>query len=132
MKAKVLTSTASGAVGKAAEAIARALQCKCDSVPPAYPCDKEAVVFIGVGATGLPAKTMKYLSTLNRASARNVAFFCAAGGKGAAERLGETLAANGITLYADTFICKGGLFTAKKEAARAVEWMNAVCKNLAQ
>lgn len=132
MKAKVLTSTAGGAVGKAADAIARELQCKCDSVPPAYPCDKEAVVFIGVGGTGLNAKVMKYLSTLTKASTRNVAFFCAASGKGSAEKLAEALKENEIAVYPEFYICKGGLFTAKKEAAKAVEWTKTVCQNLGQ
>lgn len=131
MKAKVLTSTAGGAVGKIADAISRSLQCKCDAVPPAYPCDKEAIVFIGVGATGFNGKANKYLSDLGKAAMRNVAFFCAPAGKAAADKLAASLSANGVNVQQEYFFCKAGLFGAKKEAAAAEEWVKKVCENLA-
>ena len=51
MKAKSLHYSKSGSVQPIASEIGRVMQCVCDQIPPAYPCEGEKVVFIGSGGT---------------------------------------------------------------------------------
>ena len=59
MKAKSLHFSKSGNVQPIASEIGRVMQCVCDQIPPAYPCEGEKVVFIGVEMNGkLPAQSI--------------------------------------------------------------------------
>lgn len=134
MKAKVMSSSASGVVGNVCESIAHELKCKCDMIPPAYPCDKEVVVFFGIsGIFGLVSpKTIKYISSINKTGTKNVAFLCTLSSKPAVSKLSAVLKNNGVNIIEDSFVCKAGLFTGKKEAARGVDWVKTVVDRLTQ
>ena len=57
MKAKSLHFSKSGNVQPIASEIGRVMQCVCDQIPPAYPCEGDKVVFIGIEMNGkLPAR----------------------------------------------------------------------------
>ena len=59
MKAKSLHFSKRGTVQPIAAEIGRVFQCVCDQIPPAYPCEGEKVVFIGVDMSGkVPAPAM--------------------------------------------------------------------------
>ena len=76
MKAKSLHFSKSGNVQPIASEIGRVMQCVCDQIPPAYPCEGEKVVFIGVEMNGkLPGAVDHFCKDLNPTRAKGVAFY---------------------------------------------------------
>ena len=74
MKAKSLHFSKSGNVQPIASEIGRVMQCVCDQIPPAYPCEGEKVVFIGVEMNGkLPGAVDHFCKDLNPTRAKGVA-----------------------------------------------------------
>ena len=56
MKMQVLYFSKYGVAQQLAYSVSTELQCKCDSIPPAYPPENEKVIFIGLEVFGAPAK----------------------------------------------------------------------------
>ncbi len=76
MKAKSLHFSKGGDVQPIAAEIGRELQCVCDQIPPAYPCEGEKVVFIGVSMNGkLPGAVDHFCKDLNPTRTKSVAFY---------------------------------------------------------
>ena len=76
MKAKSLHYSKSGSVQPIASEIGRVMQCVCDQIPPAYPCEGEKVVFIGVEMNGkLPGPVDHFCKDLNPTRTKGVAFY---------------------------------------------------------
>ena len=76
MKAKSLHFSKSGSVQPIASELGRVYQCVCDQIPPAYPCEGEKVVFVGVEMNGkLPGPVGHFCKDLTPARAQNVAFY---------------------------------------------------------
>ena len=76
MKAKSLHFSKSGSVQPIASELGRVYQCVCDQIPPAYPCEGEKVVFVGVEMNGkLPGPVEHFCKDLTPARAQNVAFY---------------------------------------------------------
>ncbi len=76
MKAKSLHFSKSGSVQPIASELGRVYQCVCDQIPPAYPCEGEKVVFVGVEMNGkLPGPVDHFCKDLTPARAQNVAFY---------------------------------------------------------
>lgn len=101
MKAQSLYFSKSGALEKISEAIARDMKCKCDKIPPAYPCDSDNIVFIGVESySSTPdVKLMDFIKTMNAQRARHVAIYAvSSNGTGGAEKVIETLKANNVVV----------------------------------
>ncbi len=99
MKAQSLYFSKSGNLEKIAEVIARDMQCKCDKIPPAYPCDSENIAFIGVESysSNPDPKLMDFIKTMNPQRARHVAIYAVSSdGTGGAEKVIETLKANKV------------------------------------
>ncbi len=76
MKSKSLHFSKSGSAQIIASEIGRVHQCVCDQLPPAYPCEGEKVVFIGVEMNGkVPTAVENFCRDLTPARAQNVAFY---------------------------------------------------------
>ncbi|MBE6884358.1 MAG: nitric oxide synthase [Ruminococcaceae bacterium] len=107
MKMQVLYFSKYGAAQKLAYAVSTELQCKCDSIPPAYPPENEKVIFIGMENFGSPAKNIvEFCKTLTTARVKNVAFFAASKtGNAGFESLKSTLTAKGINVIENSFEC---------------------------
>lgn len=99
MKAQSLYFSKSGNLEKIADVIARDMKCKCDKIPPAYPCDSENIVFLGVESYSAnpDTKLMDFIKTMNAQRARNVAVYAvSSNGTGGAEKVIEALKANKV------------------------------------
>lgn len=115
MKAKSLHFSKSGSVQPIASELGRVLQCVCDQIPPAYPCENEKVVFIGVEMNGkLPAAVDHFCKDLTPARATGVAFYVlnGSGSTKGLESIIETMKKNGVKTYGEPLgiTVKGGLF----------------------
>ena len=76
VKVRVMHSTKKAKVKTFASAIAEAFKCRCDDVPPAFPCDKERVAFIGATLKDEPNDQLRrYARELTKERAVNVAIF---------------------------------------------------------
>jgi len=97
------------------EVVSREHKCKCDQIPPAYPCENEKLVFIAVeGKDSKPdKKVVAFCKDLTPARAKNVAFMVvSASGSEGAKTLMEIVKSQGVNPVADVFECKvkGGVF----------------------
>ncbi len=76
MKSKSLHFSKGGDAQVIASEIGRVMQCVCDQIPPAYPCEGEKVVFIGVHMNGkLPREVEHFCKDLNPTRTKSVAFY---------------------------------------------------------
>lgn len=97
------------------EVVSREHKCKCDQIPPAYPCENEKLVFIAVeGKNSKPdKKVIAFCKDLTPARAKNVAFMVvSSSGTEGASTLMDIVKSQGVNPVADVFECKvkGGLF----------------------
>ena len=132
MKAKSLHFSKSGNVQPIASEIGRVMQCVCDQIPPAYPCEGEKVVFIGVEMNGkLPGAVDHFCKDLNPTRAKGVAFYVlnSNGNTDGLSSIIDTMKKNGVETYGEPLgiAVKGGLFDTtafiifhKKRMAHAV------------
>ena len=99
MKAKSLHFSKGGDVQVIATELGRVFQCVCDQIPPAYPCENEKVIFIGVHMNGkLPAAVDHFCKDLNPGRAKGVAFYVInnTGNTNGLEGIIETMKKNGV------------------------------------
>ncbi len=76
MKAKSLHFSKSGSAQIIASELGRVYQSVCDQIPPAYPCEGEKVVFVGVEMNGkVPSAVDRFCRDLTPARAQNVAIY---------------------------------------------------------
>ncbi len=97
------------------EVVSREHKCKCDQIPPAYPCENEKLVFIAVeGKNSKPdKKVIAFCKDLTPARAKNVAFMVvSSSGTEGASTLMDIVKSQGVNPVVDVFECKvkGGLF----------------------
>ena len=77
-------------------------------IPPAYPCDKERIVIIGVSAKGAsPENVRTFCSGLDKSRASNVALLID-GNQEAADALGKIVSDAGTNLVGSKVISFGG------------------------
>ena len=138
MKAKSLHFSKSGSAQQIAAELGRVLECVCDKIPPAYPCENEKVVFIGIEMNGHLEKAVEaFCKDLKPVRTKNVAFYVV-NGKGDAsglEGISKTLEENGVHVasapYAVT--AKGGLFkkatVSDADIAAVVKWAQDIVEN---
>ena len=109
-----------------AQAITEDQKAKCDKIPPAYPCENEKLVMIGVDADKKsPEKPLAdFCATLTPARAKNVAFF-AIGGlcNEMIDELKKIVKATGTNVLEETFSvqAKSSLFKKGKAQRRRFE-----------
>lgn len=137
VKVRVMHSTKKAKVKTFASAIAEAFKCRCDDVPPAFPCDKERVVFIGVTLKDEPTDALRlFCRELTAQRAINVALFVdgpkAPDNKGLKTIIDVLKEAGTNVLEDDTYYVNGGpaIFGGKKitleERTEIVRWAEAV------
>ena len=119
--------------------ISRELKCKCDQIPPAYPCENEKLVFIAVeGKNAKPdKKVVAFCKDLTPARAKNVAFIIVStSGSEGCSTLTEILKGQGVNVV-DSFECKAKskLFgvgpIAEADIANCKAWAQKVVDSLA-
>ena len=80
-----------------------------DVIPPAYPCDKERFVFIGLTLQDEPENKVRlFCQQLDKTKAANVALIVDGNEKGA-NALKDLLASAGTNVFPEVFYIKGGL-----------------------
>lgn len=131
MKAKSFHCSKSGNVQPIASEIGRVLQCVCDQLPPAYPCENEKVVFVGVEMNGkLPGKVESFCKDLNPSRTASVAFYVVNGNgnTNGLDGIIETMKKNGVKTVGEPLgiAVKGGLFKkgmpTDEDVSKAVAW----------
>lgn len=136
-KMTVLYFSRTGGAQTLARAIAREQQTKGDQIPPAYPCEGQKLVLIGLETNKPVDKQVEaFVRDLNPNRTKNVAFFCAGDDVSKLEGLKSILKGNGVNVLDDIFTCsvKGGLFKSGKvtddDVKNAVVWSNKVVDSL--
>ena len=80
-----------------------------DVIPPAYPCDKERFVFIGLSVKDEPENKVRlFCQQLDKSKAANVALIVDGNEKGA-NALKDMLTTAGTNVYPEIHFIKGGL-----------------------
>jgi len=113
MKIKVMYHSKGGNTKKIADAIAEAVGQVNEAVPPAYPLDNVALLFLGGApyAGKIDKKLADFIKTLNTSRVRNVALFGTTGSQDSAiNEMKSMLKAQGINVLDETFLCKGKYF----------------------
>ena len=111
------------------------LQCKFDKIPPAYPCENEKLVLIGVSMKNdLPDSLRRFCRELVKTRAQNIAFFGDAPDASMVNLMNEGREA-GTNVIGDIFQCKTGglpfLAKVKPEEKTAIElWLTKVMEQL--
>ena len=130
MKAKSLHFSKSGSAQIIASELGRVYQSVCDQIPPAYPCEGEKVVFIGVEMNSkVPSAVEHFCKDLNPTRARNVAFYVlnSNGSTSGLENLSKTIEANGVHVVTPMGVSvKSSLFKKGKptdaDVQKVLEW----------
>ena len=80
-----------------------------DVIPPAYPCDKERMVFIGISVKDEPENKVRlFCQNLDKTKAAYVALIVDGNEKGA-NALKDILCAAGTNVFPEILFIKGGL-----------------------
>lgn len=137
MKAKSLHFSKSGCVQPIAAELGRVLQCVCDQIPPAYPCEGEKVIFIGVEMNGkLPGAVDHFCKDLNPTRTKGVAFY-ALNGTGSTDGFASIIAEmkkNGVETYGEPLgiTVKGSLFKkgmpTDADIKKVLDWADKISK----
>ena len=123
------------------EVVSREHKCKCDQIPPAYPCENEKLVFVAVeGKNSKPdKKVVAFCKDLTPARAKNVAFMIiSTTGTEGCSTLAEIVKSKGVNVIDSHFECKvkGGLFGMGKVAdydlANCKAWAQKVVDSLSE
>lgn len=107
------------------------MQCKLDKIPPAYPCENEKLVLIGVTVNkDLPDSVRRFCRELIKTRAQNVAFFADGPKTSLVDLMNESREA-GTNVINEVFECKTGglpfLAKVKPEEKTAIEdWLSKV------
>ena len=129
----------SGQAQSLAMAISREYQCKSDSIPPAYPCENEKLVFIGFEFGSSEKIVSTFCKTLTPERAKNVAFFATSStGDKSFDSLVSVLKSNGVNVISENFQLKvkNGLFSKGKvspaDEKAAMDWAKKIVDSLTE
>ena len=137
MKLQVLYFSPKGSAQVLAENIGKHLKSKCDKIPPAYPCDNEKLVFVGLEpkAAG-KSQFVDFMKGMTADRAKNVAFFaCSATGSEGVESAKALVKNNpGVNVVDNVFECKAkGMFHpqhSQEDISACVAWAEGIVKEL--
>ena len=137
MKAKSLHFSKGGDVQVIASELGRVFQCVCDQIPPAYPCENEKVIFIGVSMNGkLPAAVDHFCKDLNPGRAKGVAFYVLnnTGNTKGLEHIIEVMKKNGVNTIGEPLgvAVKSSLFKKGLPTEADVQTVMAWAKKVAE
>ena len=108
-KMRVLYYSKSGKMAAMAGAIAEKYAVKLDDIPPAYLCENEKLVVIGISAgKELPNDLRLFLNGMDKTRAKNVVFFF--DGPQETERAARNaVSERGVKVFSDSLFVKGGI-----------------------
>ena len=113
MKTRVLYFSTKGKMISYADAVADLEQTKSDKIPPAYSCDKEKIVFIGLSVSkDIPDQLRLFLNGMDKTKAANIALFIDGKPEVAASYI-DTLKKAGSNVLDNVFYVSIGLFSGK-------------------
>lgn len=140
MKAKSFHCSKSGVCQPVAGELGIMLKCVSDKMPPAYPCESEKIVYIGIEMNGkAPVQVSDFCKNLTKDRTRNVAFYIinGSGNVTGLESVIDNMKSNGVNTCSDILHinAKSGLFkkgqvtnadieTAKKWALKLADECN--------
>ena len=107
-----------------------------DNIPPAYSCDKERIVILGLSVKDEPDDSVKrFLGELNPSRAHNVALMMINSTEAGAEYVKNILKQAGTNVHDEVFFVKGGFLPFMKalkpeEETALLEWADKVVKSL--
>jgi flavodoxin len=139
-KMRILYFSPAGNAERLATEIARAQQAGSDKIPPAYPVEKEKLVFIGVELKGASADkaVVAFCQNLTPARTKYAAFYAVGGGDfSGVNELKQIVSSKGINVVGSIHQCtvKGGLFSkgsvGDADIKAAVAWADQVVNSLA-
>lgn len=132
IKVRVLHFSNKGKMISLADAICAKLDCKSDTIPPAYPCENERLVIIGASVgKEVPNQLRLFCAGLNKSRAHNVAFYID-GTEEAATQLKNLIREAGANPIEEVHFCKGGLplkfvkGISEEERAGIVDWASKI------
>lgn len=108
---------------------------KVDNIPPAYSCDKERIVFLGLSVKDEPSDAVRrFLGELNPTKAQNVALMIH-GTEAGANFVKNLLKEAGTNVYEEVLFVKAGLLPFLKgvkpeEEAALLAWSHKVVDSL--
>lgn len=141
IKMRVLYSSAKPKMQTFASALGEAFKCQVDAVPPAFPCDKERLVVIGLNGNAEPDDKLRlFCRELNAQRAYNVCLFVD-GDKDAiaVKKVKEMLKDAGTNVVDEVYAVNGGsggifgAFNKKislEERTNIVRWVTSVIESL--
>ncbi len=136
MKCKSFHFTKSGVIQPIAAEMGRVFQGVCDKIPPAYPCENEKCVFIGVEMGGkLPGAVDAFCKDLNPRRTQNVAFYVVnnTGDTSGLANITEVLKKNGVGVCEPLGLAiKGGLFKKPQALPQDIEKVLAWGKKISE
>ena len=113
MKTRVLYYSGKAKMIAYADAIAELESVKSDKIPPAYSCDKEKIVFLGLSvAKDIPDQLRLFLNGMDKTKAANIALFIE-GKKEQAQAYIDTVKSAGSNVLDNVFYLNIGLFAGK-------------------
>ena len=107
-----------------------------DNIPPAYSCDKERIVFLGLSVKDEPDDSVKrFLGELNPSRAQNVALMMINSTDAGANFVKKILKDAGTNVHEEVFFVKGSFLPFLKsvkpeEEAALIEWSHKVVESL--
>ncbi len=108
-KMRVLYYSKKGKMAAMAQLIADKYGAKIDDIPPAYPCENEKLVVIGISSgKEVPNDLRLFLCGMDKTRAKNVAIFFD-GPKEAANECANYMRDKGVNVYTDMLSVSGGL-----------------------
>ena len=138
MKMRVMVYTKNGQMKTYADAIGQAIGCLVSDIPPAYPCENERLVVIGLSCKGkLEDIVERFCVQLTPQRANNVAFFIdGKPGTEAETKAKEIIKNAGINvLDEDTYYIKCGMFGKSitiENRQKIVDWIRGLEEKLTQ
>lgn len=137
-KMRILFLSKTGSSETMAQAIQREQKAGCDKIPPAYPCESEKLLFIGIETDKKKPEqqVVDFCSNLNLQRAKNVAFFGIGPSFEAIDELKAIIKKNGLNVVEPAYLCsvKGGLFKKGKPSDEdlkgAAEWSKKIVQSL--
>lgn len=107
-----------------------------DTIPPAYSCDKERIVFLGLSVKDEPDDSVKrFLGELNPSRAQNVALMMINSTEAGANFVKKILKDAGTNVHEEVLFVKGSFLPFLKsvkpeEEAALIEWSHKVVDSL--
>ncbi len=138
MKAKSMHYSKNGNAVQIAGRLGEIYRCVSDQIPPAYPCESEKIIFIGIDTDKKIEKpVVDFCKDLTPQRAKNVAFYVVSGTGNISEldAVKSTLKANGVNVAGDTLVIrvKHSLFSKGKvtdaDIETAVKWAADLVEN---